>query len=118
MQLDEPFVPLVTVNAMLDSLEPIAVSCAQRANEVLREITFCDEFVETLHCRLDGLPVCCNLLDAVGVALPEARVGERKCTDYGGEHQTLADERNQNDREREEENPIAVRKECSALDSE
>src|SRR5579863_93528 len=115
MQLDEPFVPLVAVTAMLDSLEAIAVPCAQRANEVLRELTFCDEFVETPHRRLDGLPSCRKFLDLVGVTLPEAGVGEPKCTDYGGQHQTLAHKRYQNDREREEENPVAIRKERAVL---
>src|SRR5579862_7636728 len=118
MQLDELFVPFVAVTAMLESLKPVAMQCPQRANEVLRELTFCDEFVETVHRRPDGLPTCCEFLDSVGMTLAEAGFGKPKCTDYGGQHQTLAHERYQNDREREEENPIAVRKERATLDGE
>ena len=110
MKLGEPFIAVIAVASMLDVLEPVTLTRAERPNDVFREIAFRRKLVEPLDRCLDPLPPSLVLLDSIGVALTAPGMGEAERADHRGQQQALANQRHQDDGKRQEENQIAVGK--------
>src|SRR6266576_3971531 len=97
VNLGEPSVALVTIAAVLDVLEPLAVTGTERANEPLRQAAFRPELFEPFDRCFDRLAPGVVLLDPVGAALAAAGVGKAERADHGRQHQALTHQRHQND---------------------
>ncbi|MGZ3689806.1 MAG: hypothetical protein ACXVBW_16000 [Bdellovibrionota bacterium] len=98
---------VVPIASVLELLEPVAVTRADRLHHFLRESAFCRKLVEPFDRCRNRLSSSHVLLGSLGVAFPAPYMGETECADHPRQHQTLTYERHQDHRESEEENQVA-----------
>src|SRR2546423_14069745 len=107
MELGKLPVAVIPVASVRDVLQPVAVTRAQRPNEVVKEITFRRKLVELLDRCLDPLAASLVLLDFAVVTLLAPGIGKAEGTDHRRQQQSLADQRHQDDGKRQKEDEIA-----------
>ena len=108
VELRELPVAVVAIAPMLDILEPLAVTRAQRVHELLRQVALDPERLEALDRRLDRPPPSLMLLGPFVVALAAAGMGETEHADHRRQRQALSHQRHQDHAKRQEQNEIAV----------
>ena len=82
-------VAVVTIDSILDVLEPVPVIGADRLHDFLRELAFCRKLGEPFYRCLDRLSPSHVLLGSLGVAFPTPCVGETERADHPRQDQTL-----------------------------
>src|SRR5271170_240587 len=114
-ELDKPSVMSVAAAVGRDMIELIAVTGAERSKDLVREGQLGAELIEALDRRFYRLALRARLLKALHVTLSAASVRQSEPTDHGGQHQSLSHQRQQDDKECEKDDQIAVGKRVAAL---
>src|ERR1700731_3699859 len=109
VQIAEVSIAVVKIVAMLDVLQPMALTDPYRLEDFFREVARGGELVEPVYCRDLRLSPGVAFLRLVGLVLAATGVSESERPDHRGQHQSLTDQRYQDHREGQEQDQIAVR---------
>jgi hypothetical protein len=87
----------VAVALVLDMFQAVAVTCAERPNDIIRKLALTRKLAEPFDRCLDRMAPSGKFLFPVGVALSTPRMRKLEPTDHRGQHQALSNQGHQYD---------------------
>src|ERR1700733_9495938 len=117
-KLGDLFVVLVAILAMLDIFEPVAQMSEDRSDHRLGELAAFGERLEPFDRRLDRASADLELLLPLGLSLTASCVRETKHASYRGKRQAFADQGDEDNREGQNQDQIAIWKWAPVSDGE